>query len=74
MPVRIWNYKSQSEAIQHIGPTSQDFYAAFGVGADSLRITTVDADGVALAAVKALLEKIEKMEKRIQELESGKVQ
>src|SRR5205085_7761980 len=24
MPVRTWNYKSQSETIRHIGPTAQD--------------------------------------------------
>jgi len=33
---------------------AQDFYAAFGVGADDRHITSIDEDGVALAAVKAL--------------------
>jgi hypothetical protein len=33
---------------------AQDFYSAFGVGADDRHISTVDADGVALAAIKAL--------------------
>ena len=54
MPVREWNYKSQDAAIRHMGPTAQDFHAAFGLGEDPLRISTIDADGVALAAVKAL--------------------
>ena len=54
MPVREWNYKAQDAAIRHLGPTAQDFHAAFGLGADPRRIGTVDADGIALAAVKAL--------------------
>ncbi len=33
---------------------AQDFYAAFGVGEDDRHITSIDEDGVALAAIKAL--------------------
>jgi hypothetical protein len=33
---------------------AQDFYAAFRVGEDDRHITTVDEDGIVLAAVKAL--------------------
>ena len=40
--------------MRHVGPTAQDFRAAFGLGADPLRISSVDADGIALAAVRAL--------------------
>ena len=54
MPVREWNYKAQGAAIRHMGPTAQDFHAAFGLGEDALRISTLDADGVALAGVRAL--------------------
>ena len=35
---------------------AQDFYAAFGVGEDQKFITTIDADGVALAAIQGLYE------------------
>jgi trimeric autotransporter adhesin len=52
--INSWNYTSQDESIRHIGPMAQDFYTAFGVGEDSLHITTIDADGVALAAIKEL--------------------
>lgn len=55
MPIQQWNYKSQDAAIRHVGPTAQDFSAAFGLGEDPLRISTIDADGIALAAVKALV-------------------
>lgn len=54
MPVREWSYTSQDPSVRHIGPTAQDFKAAFGLGSDPKRIATIDADGVALAAVKAL--------------------
>ncbi len=54
MPIREWNYKTQDAAIRHVGPTAQDFHAAFGLGEDPLRISTIDADGIALAGVKAL--------------------
>jgi hypothetical protein len=38
---------------------AQDFHAAFGVGTDDKHIATVDADGVALAAIQGLNEKVE---------------
>ena len=54
VPVRTWSYRSDDDAVRHIGPTAQDFRRAFGLGNDSLTIGTVDADGVSLAAIKAL--------------------
>lgn len=54
MPIREWNYKAQDAAIRHVGPTAQDFHAAFGLGEDPLRIGTIDADGIALRAIQAL--------------------
>jgi len=52
--ILTWNYKTQDDSIRHIGPMAQDFRAAFGLGEDDKRITTIDADGVALAAIQAL--------------------
>jgi hypothetical protein len=54
IPVREWNYKAQSPSIRHLGPTAQDFHAAFGLGESDTTITTTDADGVALLAIQAL--------------------
>lgn len=54
VPLTTWNYKTQDDSIRHIGPMAQDFYAAFGVGEDEKHITTIDADGVALAAIQGL--------------------
>jgi len=53
MPITSWSYKSEPGVI-HIGPTAQDFHAAFGLGSDDQTIGTVDADGVALAAIQGL--------------------
>ena len=54
LPISTWNYRSQDPAIRHMGPMAQDFAAAFRVGEDDTHITTVDADGVALAAIQGL--------------------
>ncbi len=54
MPIMEWSYKAQDSAIRHVGPTAQDFHAAFGLGEDARYIGSLDADGVALAAVRAL--------------------
>jgi len=59
LPVKTWNYKTQADAIRHIGPMAQDFAAAFGVGEDNTHITTVDEGGVALAAIQGLNQKLE---------------
>jgi hypothetical protein len=59
MPVSTWNYKTQPLATRHIGPMAQDFAQAFGVGKDSRHITGIDADGVAMAAIQGLNEKLE---------------
>ena len=58
LPIQTWNYKAQKEAIRHIGPTAQDFAAAFHVGEDDKHIATVDEGGVALAAIQGLNQKL----------------
>ena len=54
IPIREWSYKAQAASIRHVGPTAQDFHAAFGLGEDPLGISTIDADGIALRAIQAL--------------------
>lgn len=53
-----WRYRGEADSIRHIGPMAQDFYAAFGLGADARSIPVVDADGVALAAIQQLAERM----------------
>ena len=71
MPITTWNLKSQNTAISHMGPVAQDFYAAFGLGEDERYISTVDADGVALAAIQGLYALSQDQAARIQALEGG---
>jgi hypothetical protein len=59
LPVATWNYKSQAPSVRHIGPMAQDFAETFAVGEDARHITTVDASGVALAAIQGLNAKLE---------------
>jgi len=69
MPIQEWNYKAQDASIRHIGPTAQDFRAAFAVGDFPLRINTVDADGIALVAIKALEARTRSLDERNGRLE-----
>jgi hypothetical protein len=54
LPVSTWSYRTEDPRVRHVGPMAQDFYAAFHVGEDDRHITSIDEDGVALAAIKAL--------------------
>lgn len=69
LPIQEWNFKTDTEA-RHIGPMAQDFYAAFGLGSDEKHIATMDADGVALAAIQGLNQKLEQKEAEFSELKS----
>jgi len=59
MPISRWNMKGTDVEVPHIGPMAQDFHAAFGLGSDDRHIGSVDADGVALAAIQGLNQKVE---------------
>lgn len=63
LPIASWNYKDDPSS-RHLGPMAQDFHAAFGVGPDDRHIATVDADGVALAAIQGLNQKLEETVRR----------
>lgn len=60
LPISAWSYRGEST--RHIGPTAQDFYANFGVGASDRVIGTIDAQGVALAAIQALAQRQDRLE------------
>jgi hypothetical protein len=70
LPINTWTYKVESDEVRHMGPTSQDFRAAFGLGTDERSIGTVDADGVALVAAQALEARTTSQDARIQALEA----
>lgn len=70
LPIKQWSYKSQDPSIEHIGPMAQDFYKLFHLGEDSLGISTIDPDGIALAAIQELQKQNEQLKKELNELRS----
>jgi Chaperone of endosialidase/S-layer homology domain len=59
MPIATWQWKAEPGAVRHMGPMAQDFHSAFGLGNSDTQIVTIDADGVALAAIQGLNAKLE---------------
>ena len=58
LPIEEWNYRHQDARNTHIGPMAQDFYQIFGYGDDDKTISTIDPDGIALAAIQELANQI----------------
>lgn len=69
LPISTWRYNDDPDTL-HIGPMAQDFHATFGLGNNPTGINAIDADGVALAAIQGLLERIESQQQRIETLEA----
>ncbi|MDY0019792.1 MAG: tail fiber domain-containing protein [Anaerolineae bacterium] len=69
MPITTWNYSADDDAVRHMGPMAQDFYAAFGLGADERHIAPLDANGVALVALQELNRTVEVQDVHIADLE-----
>ena len=65
LSIETWNYRAEGAAVRHIGPMAQDFRQAFGLGDDARYITTVDVDGVALAAIKGLRQLVREKEREL---------
>ncbi len=62
LSVTKWNYKGVDATIKYIGPMAQDFHNAFNLGGtDSLGINTISIDGVNMAAIKALVNRTDKL-------------
>ena len=70
LPITKWQYKG-SEA-WHMGPMAQDFFKQFGVGNDDITISTVDAAGVVLAALQALITEHEELKASLEALTNKK--
>ena len=58
LEISEWSYKDKPSD-RHIGPMAQDFYAAFGLGGTKKGIASLDTSGVALAAIRALIDRNE---------------
>lgn len=70
LPIASWRFKDD-QSHRHIGPTAQDFHAAFGLnGQDDTHINLSDAAGVSLAAIKELNKRLKDKDARIAALEA----
>jgi hypothetical protein len=69
MPVSTWSYKSEDPSVRHLGPMAQDFHEAFGLGDTDRAYDSIDAHGVAFAAIKGLYEEVQEQSARLERLE-----
>lgn len=71
VPVSQWNYKWEKDSdVPNIGPMAQDFKAVFFPGRDDKSISTLEFDGVELAAIQGLNRKLEQKQTEITELKA----
>jgi hypothetical protein len=67
-----WNYRfKHGNGTRFVGPTAQDFHAAFGLGSSDTTINTANAQGVALVAIKALAQTVADKDAEIARLEQS---
>jgi acetyl-CoA acetyltransferase len=69
MPISTWSYREEATATRHMGPMAQDFRSAFGLGDSERYYYSVDAHGVALAAIQALNTLVQEQKTRLEVLE-----
>ena len=69
LPITTWSYK-RDPGVRHIGPVSEDFFAAFAVGTDDKGISVTDSAGVTLAAIQGLNQVVQEKDKEITDLKS----
>jgi hypothetical protein len=56
LPLHEWNYIGYGQ--RHIGPMAQDFHAAFPLNDSDTTLNTADLQGVTLAAIQGLNQKL----------------
>lgn len=79
LEVATWEYKDEDgegAGTTHLGPMAEDFHDAFDVGSSDDHINSINADGVALAAIQGLAEReaatterVEATEERVDDAE-----
>ncbi|ACV46634.1 MULTISPECIES: tail fiber domain-containing protein [Halomicrobium] len=79
LDVATWEYKTrdgEAAGVEHMGPTAEAFDDAFGLGESQRHINSINADGVALAAIQGLADRadelaaeLERKDERVGELE-----
>jgi len=72
IPIERWNYQWEKDGdVPHLGPMAQDFKGAFYPGRDDKSISTLEFDGVALAAIQGLNQKLDEKDTEIQTLKQS---
>ena len=72
VPVEQWRYKwEKDDDVPNLGPMAQDFKHAFYPGRDDKSISTLEFDGVELAAIKGLNQKLNEKDAEIKALEQN---
>ena len=66
LPITTWRYKTEGSETRHLGPVAEDFQQVFGLS-DGEHISTVDASGVALAAIKGLNQALKTQNQALQQ-------
>jgi len=69
LPIKRWSYLKAADTA-HLGPMSEDFHGAFGLGDNPQGISTLDTGGVSLAAIKGLYQLVEERDEVIERQQS----
>lgn len=72
--IQKWRYRDtpvKGRGPMHIGPMAEDWHSAFDIGGSDKHINSVNADGVAFAAIQALASRVEELERRVKQAEDG---
>ena len=68
LPISLWSYKREGLAVRHLGPMAEDFYAAFGLGANDKHVAPGDQASVAMLAVQGLHQVVQEKDREIADL------
>jgi len=58
LPINEWTYVGDASQRRHVGPFTEDFGAAFGLGTQGKNIIPLDVQGVTIAALQGLYETV----------------
>jgi hypothetical protein len=70
LDIYSWSYIKDAGKVTHIGPMAEEFFETFNVGVDNKHISPTDTSGISLAAIKALMDKVDSQNRKIIELEN----
>ncbi len=68
LQVYAWKRREADETAgaDRLGPAAEEFHDAFDVGEDPDRLAAGDTDGVAIAAVQGLVDRVDEQRRRLQ--------